>query len=271
MKRPVNKLSLAIYAVASLFAILAADRVAGLVLGRSEEPRRIDLLNEIRTVTEAGTKERTLEDYETVRPDRFLRPVPPPPPSSSFSTSPSAPESPAPRGEEPRPVYILRGTLIHSNPALSWAFIEMPGVREQRGYRIGETIDNAEIVAIDDEEIRLRRGDEEITVMVSFSEDGRSAQRVEAVPQPNSPTAANPAPAPSPPPQAASPPPQTAPQAPAQEGQEGGTQRFQRFLDRLSPEEREKFLSLPEDQRMEFLRSRRPRDGSGSGRRGGGL
>jgi len=263
MKRPVNKLSLAIYAVASLFAILAADRVAGLVLGRSEEPRRIDLLNEIRTVTESGTKERTIEDYETVRADRFLRPVPPPPPSSSFSTSPSAPGAPAPRGEEPRPLYILRGTLIHSNPALSWAFIEMPGVREQRGYRVGETIDNAEIVAIDDEEIRLRRGDEEITVTVSFSDDGRSPQRVEAVPQPNPPTAANPAPPPSPPPQAA-------PQSPPQEGQEGGAQRFQRFLDRLSPEDREKFLSLPEDQRMEFLRNRRPRDGSGSGRRGGG-
>ncbi|MBN1421385.1 MAG: hypothetical protein JXP34_21610 [Planctomycetes bacterium] len=261
MKRSVSKHAIVVYAVALLFAVLAVDRVAGLVLGRPAEPRRLDLLKEIRTVTESGARESTIEDYETVRADRFLRPVPPPPPSSSFSSSPSAP-SPTSSGEAPRPIYILRGTLIHSNPALSWAFIEIPGVREQQGYRLGDTIDNAQIVSIEDEEIRLRRGDEEITVTVSFTEDGRSEQRVEAA------RTEERRPEPRPEPSTSSPPPQVSSQESPRAGGPRSSQGFQRFLDRLSPEDRETFLSLPQDQRMEFIRSRRPRDGSG--RRGGG-
>jgi hypothetical protein len=74
-------------------------------------------------------------------------------------------------------VYVVRGIVVHSDPALSRAFIEVPGISEQRVYARGEEVHGSEILSISKDAVVLRRGEEDITLAVRYEDEYADGRR----------------------------------------------------------------------------------------------
>ena len=165
MSSLISKIALVVYAGAIFCAALATSSAVRLAQGGAGIEKNAEAFRRVSGAAPRLAEEVTLEEYAPIRPDLFVGPPPP---------QPSAPP-PAP-GEAPvatvvtdvQMTYVLKGTLIHSNPALSRAFIEIPGVEEERAYRIGYMVHGARVVSISDKAAELRRGEESLYLTVNF-------------------------------------------------------------------------------------------------------
>jgi hypothetical protein len=221
-----SKISLLLYAIAVALAALVADGAIRLASATRAVPRNRELFAKIYgpARTDAGTV--TAEDYAAIQPDLFCaREARPPAPVEPRRYIPTSGR---------RSAFVLRGTLIHTNPALSRAFIEIPGMSEQQAYRLGDTVGGAEIIAIEDDTAELRRGDEIITIQVSFGEQSPQSFLTPAGAASSS----------------------AAPMDPAalQEAMRRLPRSIQEVLQRVEPQERNRILQLEPSERMRALR-----------------
>lgn len=168
-----NKIALVVYGGAIFCAALATSSAVRLAQGGSGIEKNTEVFRRISGSAPQIATEITLERYAPIRPDLFCGPPPPPPPQTAFEPAAAAPETPVVTSVQM--AYVLKGTLNHSNPALSRAFIEIPGVEDERAYRIGEMVHGAQIVSISDKAAELRRGDESLYLRVSFEDTGNGS------------------------------------------------------------------------------------------------
>lgn len=252
-----SKIALACYAAAACLFCIAAVTIAGIVLPGEAASRSNELLKDIRPNASPAAVQPALEDYVAVKPDRFMS-FPPPQPAQPSAEQPQ--EQPPPSGVAA--AYVLRGVMYHSTPALSRAFIEIPGVEEEHAYKIGDTVHGATISAIGERSIDILRSDRIYTLVVRFDDLGSAAP---PEPQPQSAGVENreerrdraqgetqgrrenreer----------------QNRAQGDAQgrwDSWESVPQRIRERLQSLSPEERERFLRMSQSERAEFYRAR---------------
>ena len=67
-------------------------------------------------------------------------------------------------------VYVLKGTIIHSDPNKSFAFIEVPGIEGEKAYSLGDDVHGAKLIKIRNNSVDLLRGKQLIRLEVSFEE-----------------------------------------------------------------------------------------------------
>jgi hypothetical protein len=258
-----SRIALACYATALALFALAADTVWG-ALFPAAAARSTELLKDVRPSTVVAAAQAKLEDYAAIKPECFLTPPPPPPPEQPRTEQPQEAQKPA----GPAAAYVLKGALCHTNPVHSRAFIEVPGVEEERAYKIGDIVNGATIVAIGDRTVTCARGETKFTLNVNFEDAAGPGQAPPAASenrenkQPNENRQANA--------QAAAErreekraqaPAESAPQPTALESL---PPRFRERVQALEPQERERVLRMTPAERMEFFRSRRSQDGGGA-------
>jgi hypothetical protein len=140
--------------------------------GRQAATHTTALKATVRGSPHAETGTIAIDDYVVIRPESFC--------GLSNNVRVYTPET---RHGRPTPatdvstVYVLRGTILHSNPALSRAFIEVPGVSEQTVYQCGDNVHGAMLVSIGADRVALRRGAETMELTVSFDEEVRQGFR----------------------------------------------------------------------------------------------
>ncbi len=166
-----SKLALVCYAAAAALFCIAAVTIAGVVFPGTAASGPNELLKDIRPNASPTAAQAKLEDYVAIKPDRFMS-FPPPQPAQPTAEQPQ--EQSPPSGVSA--VYVLRGVMYHSTPALSRAFIEIPGVEEERAYRIGDTVHGASVGAIGERSVDIVRNDQTYTLTVRFDDLGSAAQ-----------------------------------------------------------------------------------------------
>ncbi len=168
-----SRLSWLMYALPILPAALVAGSVLRLATADQQVARDRELFRKIRGSGSQEAGKVGMDDYVAIRPGCFYNQhVTPPPPEQLVHES--APQEPKPTGMSA--VYVLRGILAHSDPTRSRAFIEIPGVSEQRAYGCGDDAHGSKVVSIAKDTVLLRRGEEDITLTVRFEDalpDGR--------------------------------------------------------------------------------------------------
>ncbi len=252
-----SKIALACYAAAAGLFCIAAVTVAGAVFPGTAASGPNELLRDLRPNASPAAAQAKIEDYVAIKPDRFMS-FPPPQPAQPSAEQPR--EQPPPSGVSA--AYVLRGVMYHSTPALSRAFIEIPGVEEERAYKIGDTVHGAAISAIGERSVAIVRNEQTYTLTVRFDDLGSAPQ-----------------PAPQSQPQNAGnreerrdrpqgrvenreerrDRPQGAVQGAAQgrpDALENLPQRVRERLQSLDPQERERFLRMSQEERAEFYRTR---------------
>jgi hypothetical protein len=247
---------------------LAADTVWGALFPAAITARSTELLKDVRPSSSVVAAQAKSEDYAGIKSDRFMNPPPPPSESSRVEKQPL--EQSGQGG--PNAAYVLKGTLCHSNPVYSRAFIEITGVEEERAYKIGDVANGATIVAIGERTADCTRGATAFTLVVHFDDAAAPGQAQGATQEKgeNSETKAGN-------PQAAEK--REAREAKREAREEKSNQaqaenkgkadtweslspRVQERLQSLGPEERERFLRMTQPERMEFFRGRRAQDGN---------
>lgn len=139
-----NKIGLLLLLVSMALAGLSGWKVLGYVEGKNFPERKKDLFkNPLPSTKHHATGKVSLDDYVTVRPDRFC------------GYTPSGKPIQKTEGSGKEAVYVLKGVTIHSNPALSSAFIEIPGVEKQAAYYPGDDVHGASLVRIAPEFVEL--------------------------------------------------------------------------------------------------------------------
>jgi hypothetical protein len=254
-----NKIAAAGYAAAAVLFALAAYTAADAFFPNASGSGPNELLADIRPNASLAAEPAKLEDYAAITSERFMSFVP---------TPPASPGAGQPRPGGAGAAYVLRGVVFHSNPALSRAFIEIPGVEEERAYKIGDTVHGMSIDAIGERSVRIARNDQVYTLELRFDDSGSA-----------------PPPAPRPPdegdrrerrerppagpetrgerrewPQNAAP---GAAPRPAQDAAQGRPEALQNLPPRLrerfqalEPQERERLMRMSPEERAEFFRGR---------------
>ncbi len=164
MRNIANRISIVFYVVAILFTGLTAWGFMDFVFP-APPPKRVAGLfaNPLPKIKQKTGRKVDLSEYDTIRADRF----------SGFTAQGEPIKKMPGKGKEA--VFRLRGTAIHSNPALSSAFLEVPGVDGQKAYYPGEKVHSAELIRIDQDYVELKVGDK--TVKLEVFEDEEPAPR----------------------------------------------------------------------------------------------
>ena len=219
------------FALAVLPGIPAFFSLAGLLAGEDPLPRKAGLFRKIRFKVENGRPSVKEDDFLTIQADRFC--------------GASSPWNPRPGKVRVgyQAVYLLRGTAIHSDPSRSRAFIEVPGVEEQRAYKVGEDVHGAVLEEIHPDSVILKRGTETIQLDLSYEDflpTGSRSRRGNV------------------------------PAAGGGEGElPGSGDLVRKLLQGMDPGRRKKILGLPPAQRLRILRNLLRKARQGKGVRGG--
>ena len=158
MSGSMNRLSLVLYGIAAVLAVLTANGLLDLVFAGPPDGKSRGVFRKTGGSSSRLNGRVSLDDYITILPDRFCG-----------QTRWRAPVKRGKGGLES--VYVLRGIAIHSNPVLSRAFIEVPGVEGQQAYRTGDDVHGARLVRIENEHVELRKGTRTLTLKVSFEDE----------------------------------------------------------------------------------------------------
>ncbi len=270
-----SRIAVACYAAAVILFGLAADTVWGALFPGPNTARSMELLKDVPTSTSVIAAKAKIEDYAAIKSDRFMNPPPPPPPEQPRVEQPA--QSHPPQGG-PNAAYVLKGTLCHSNPALSRAFIEVTGVEDERAYRIGDVINGAKIVAIGERTAVCSRGEGSFTLAVRFddvagpgqgpaADEGKGENRQARENRQGNPQAAEKREAREEKREARE---EKREEKAAQPQAETKTDawenlpaRLRERLQSLNPEERARYLRMAPAERAEFFRSRRAQENAG--------
>jgi len=154
-----NNLPVVIYLIAALLVALTASTLFDFVFAASPAMKNRKVFAAVNGASHHLDGQVSLDDYITVLPDRFCG-----------YTSGRTPFKRR-KGAGLEAVYVLRGTAIHSDPALSRAFIEVPGVSAQQAYRPGDDVHGARLVRIENDHVEMKKGQQAIRIDVSFDVD----------------------------------------------------------------------------------------------------
>lgn len=175
MRLSSDRVPTAMWGLAGLLGLMVTMGLFDVAFAGKGVRRNREVFRRIQSVVAAEDGTVALSAYDGVRPECFL-PPPPPAPEAGEPTTRWVP--PATTEEAPRlPVYVLRGTLAHSDASRSVAFIEVPGLERQKAYRVGEVVHGAEVVAIRSDEVDMRRGESIIRLSIDFKDPAGYAHR----------------------------------------------------------------------------------------------
>ncbi len=158
MSGSTNRLLLVFYGIAVVLAVLTANSLLDLVFAAPQDGKSRGVFRKPTGSSSRLNGRVSLDDYITILPDRFCG-----------QTRWRAPVKRGKGGLES--VYVLRGIAVHSNPILSRAFIEVPGVEGQQAYRTGDAVHGAMLIRIDREQVELKKGTQTLTLKVSFEDE----------------------------------------------------------------------------------------------------
>ncbi len=232
MRRMTNRIALLIYVAALGFAVLGANSILSLAMPRSPVVKRSSLLKtKIRGTPDAETGKVDIDDYVGIRPESFCGLTN----NVRVYTQQTRQERQYTPATNSSTVYVLRGTILHSNPSLSRAFIEVPGASEQTVYQCGDSIHGAMLVSIGADSVELRRGEETMELTVSFEEEVRQGFQS---PPPSRDDRGNLA----------------TQHNDLEEAVKGMHPAYREALRRATPEEQQRLMQMPPPERMKALR-----------------
>jgi len=163
-----DKIAFLLYVLSLVLAGLTADKVVSFAAGTGTPafPRSKEVFKKIPLAAGAPETGAAGDRYIAIKPDRFC--------GRNEYAAPIVKQE----GTGIRAVYVLRGTLIHSNAKLSRAFIEIPGVSGQQAYCIGDSVHGAVVVDIKPGLVTLKRGEETVNLTVSYQDHAPPASVV---------------------------------------------------------------------------------------------
>ena len=162
MDGAVNNIRRGLYGLALLLGALAFLALLDLLFPPRPEGMDRSLLAPIPRVKGAGPGKESLQDYAAIQPGCFLGTVPDLPPRGR-----RARPGPVPA----RKLFVLRGTMIHSDPARSCAFIDLPGKEGQQAFFPGDSVQGAKLIEVAADHVLLRKGEQTIKLEVSLEEE----------------------------------------------------------------------------------------------------
>ncbi len=156
----IRNVSFLLYGIVLLLLAWLGEGVFALVTNDVKPEKQSGVFQKVPVASSLPARASTLDDYVAIKPDRFCGMA------SEPTVAPRTNTSIRPTGMQA--VYILRGTLIHSNPALSRAFIDVPGVSAQQAYHTGEEVQGAKILSIKNSSVALKKGEDVIELAMNI-------------------------------------------------------------------------------------------------------
>lgn len=152
-----------LYGLVLLLLAWTGEGLFALIDGEGTLKKKSGVFQRVPATSGLAPQTESLDDYVAIKPDRFCgleNEKPATPRESSFKIRKTGFQA----------VYILRGTLVHSNPALSRAFIEVPGVSAQQAFHAGEEVHGAKILTIEKDRVALQKSDEIIRLAMNIDQ-----------------------------------------------------------------------------------------------------
>jgi hypothetical protein len=125
--------------------------------------------------------------------------------------------------------FRVRGIIVHSDPARSLVFIEVPGEAEQSAYKAGDTVRGAKLLGIAENFAEFEIGGKPVRINLYETDEPVAAP-------------------PGPPPVMGTPPPPAAGPSPVDAGAQPP------WLDKMPPQARELWLQASPEEREQFLK-----------------
>jgi type II secretory pathway component PulC len=168
MHTSAGKIRAGLYLVVLALVMLTALSAMNMVDENRYGPRGKNIGSLLKQTKMAKKGRVSLDDYKAIRPDRFCgRPT---------VSGPVRRKG----GAAKETVFVLRGTAIHTDPARSYAFIEVPGADGQHACRVGEEVHGARLMLIERDFVEIEYLGKTVTVEVTEEEEPRGSRDAEA-------------------------------------------------------------------------------------------